>query len=253
MKRQPTDRHEQSRRWIRLTVTLVAAWLATPSPTRAQAGGGFPSAPGSGAVMVGAALEPELIVSIGYLHRLDAGTSPWRLAAGARLKIPPYLLGNGAGRVSVMATGGWIDETGWGATLSSAGYLARDRNRAGTMHGFGIEARAAPGYHGAGWSVAADVGWQGTLVSHIEHSDLVREAFRDRHPGVDHGGPVDGWYGLTAQRFRFGVMGARKLGDDLSIQLAAGALFSRQRQGLLLSFAHGQVPVYLEASMRAGR
>lgn len=221
------------------------------APAMGQEAGRAPSALSRDALMVEAALEPELVVSVRYLRRLAGGGSSGGLHAGVGLKLPVYLMGRGSGRVDLLARGRWVGGTGLGVTTTSSVYLARSDNRSGTMHGLGVEVRAAPGYHGELWSVSADLGWQGTLLTHIRHSELVGETFEERHPGAESmDGPVDGWYGSTAHRFRIGVAGARRLTDAFSLRLAAGTLFSRQRQGLFVSFAHGQVPAYLEVSAR---
>ena len=139
-------------------------------------------------------------------------------------------------------------------------YLARSRNRAATAHGIGLEARAAPGYRGERWGLAGDVGWQGTLLTHIRFGEAARSAFQERYPqgtspegrrGDPPGeGPVNGWYGATAHRFRVGILATRSLGAGYEVQTGTGGLFSPQRQGIRLGFAHGQVPFYLEASVR---
>ncbi len=243
---------------VRATLLLALALsVVRVSAASAQSLGGFPGDDSRTAVFLEASLEPELVLSIGYLYRVTAAPSAASLHVGAGLEVPPYLVKNGSLRTNLVVRGRWVGESGWGAAVTSMAYFARNRNRAGTMHGLGLETRAAPGYFGSRWSVAADLGWQTTLLTHVEHSALVRDTFEGRYPDGTSGpgsgagaGPRDGWYGVTASRVRLGISGARAISDNLSIRLAAGSLFSLQSQGLFLSFAHGQVPVYLETAVR---
>lgn len=237
-------------RWI---LPLLALLLGS-QPARAQAEDAGTSVPPVGVVVVQMALEPHLVMSLGYLRAVGPRRERLDLGVGASLKVSPYLLGRGAGRLSLVTAGRWVANSGWGVAAASEAYLARGRNRSGTIHGIGLELRSAPGYYGERWGVAADLGWQATLVSHVRHSAEAREAFEDRYADGTSGGdgPVDGWYGSTAHRARLGLEATRSLADGASLRVAAGSRFSLQRQGILLGFAHGQVPVYLEASVGFG-
>lgn len=235
---------------VALTLTILR-----PPPGSAQAVAGFPVDDSRSSILLEASLEPELVVSIGYLYRVTSAPSSSSLHVGAGLEMPPYLIENGSLRANLMAKGRWVADNDWGASVTSMAYYARNDNRTGTMNGLGLEVRAQPGYHGSRWAVAADIGWQTTVLAHIEHSDLVGETFEDRYldgtsPADAPDGPRDGWYGATAGRIRLGVSGGRVISEDLSFRIAAGSLFSLQRQGLFLSFAHAQVPVYLETSVK---
>lgn len=102
--------------------------------------------------------------------------------------------------------------------------------------------------------MALDLGWQGTLLTHIRHSAATRATFEDRYPDEREGaqGPHDGWYGATAHRFRFGLAGMRALSDASTLRIALGSLFALQKQGVLFGFDLGQVPVYLETTLCVG-
>lgn len=199
--------------------------------------------------------EPQLAVALGYIRRLVGEDPASGIGVGAGLKVPPYRLGRGSGRVNLIAAGHWMPEGRWGGVATSQAYLARGTNRAGTIHGIGLELRAAPGYYGTHWNAAADLGWQATLLAHVRHSSDAKGMFDERYPGGDgeFTRPTDGWYGSTAHRFRIGLTGARTLSDERRLTFAIGSMFSIQSQGILLGFAHGQVPAYLETSLHFGR
>jgi hypothetical protein len=205
-------------------------------------------------IIVKLALEPELVVSLDYIRRLGAPDRRNGISVGAGVKVPTTLISNDAWRMHLLTSTHWGPRDHWGANLTALGFLSHNRNRAGEIHGFGIELRAAPGYYGSRWIAALDLGWQGTLLSHIQHSAETRATFEDRYPPGVNGlaGPKDGWYGSTAHRFRIGLAGAHKLADHTALQVALGSLFARQKQGVFLGFDFAQIPVYLETSLCVG-
>jgi hypothetical protein len=238
---------------LRLVLLLVPfVWTPTGHGQSPEAD---PMRPSPYGYLVQVSLEPQLVVSIAYARRLTPEGSRSSAGLGAGIRFPPYTVADGSVRANLTAVGEWMPHRAWGTTVTSHAFLARGRNRAGTVHGLGLELRAAPGYHADAWSAAADLGWQGTLLSHIEHSEAARESFDERYPDGTPGanGPSDGWYRSTAHRLRIGFAGSRRLTRGMTLQVTAGSLFSLQRQGILVGFAHGQVPVYLETSVRMRR
>ncbi|MCI0696209.1 hypothetical protein L0337_29930 [candidate division KSB1 bacterium] len=205
-------------------------------------------------IILEVALEPELVVSLDYIYGLGALDRRNGISVGAGVKVPTTVISNDAWRLHLFTSTHWGSRDHWGANLTALGYLSHNRNRAGEIHGFGIELRAAPGFYGSRRTTALDLGWQGTLLSHIRHSAETRATFEDRYPPGVNGpaGPKDGWYGSTAHRFRIGLLGAHKLADRMALQVALGSLFARQKQGVFLGFDFAQIPVYLETSLRFG-
>jgi hypothetical protein len=234
-----------------LAWALPAACTLNPLPAKGQTPDPVTSVSSPYGFYLRMGLEPHLVVSLGYVHRLGRDDAASGAGLGMGLKIPPYRLDHGAGRLSIIAAGHWLPHGRWGGAATGEAFLARGRNRAGTVHGLGLEVRAAPGYYGPTWRATADVGWQGTLLSHISHSTHARETFEERYPdgAEDFNGPVAGWYGSTSHRFRAGLSGMRTLSDGALLRVGAGSVFSIQNQGILLGFAHGQVPAYLEISL----
>ncbi len=205
-------------------------------------------------IVVEVALEPEPVVSFDYLFGLGGLDRRHGISVGAGVKVPTTVFSNNAWRVHLITSTHSRSRDHWGVTLTALGYLGHNRNRAGEIHGFGSELRAAPGYYGSRWTAALDLGWQGTLLSHIQHSAETRTTFEDRYPPGVNGiaGPKDGWYDSTAHRFRIGLSGARRLADRTALHVALGSLFARQKQGVFFGFDFAQIPVYLETSLRVG-
>ena len=244
-----------------IVVAIVAAIVAAPRPTPAQAPTLLRPLDGAarGVLTIGVGVEPAVVLTLGYLHavgRARRGAADGT-RVGVRLKLPTTALRNEAWRVDLLGTTAPGGARGWAAPVTGAVYAAHDRNRAGSMLGFGTELRIAPGRYGSRGALALDVGWQATLRTRVRHSAATRATFDERYPdgvgpagGID--GPADGWYGHTASRWRLGLAGSRAAGERAVLQLAVGALVAPQRQGVLLGFDLGQIPFYTEAGVRLG-
>jgi hypothetical protein len=239
-------------------LAVLAAVAAASRPAFAQAPTAIhPTGTARGAFTVGVGVEPAVVLTLGYLRRVGpaprGGGDGTRV--GVRLKLPTTALRNEAWRLDLLGTASPGSGRGWAAPVIGVVYAVHDRNRAGAMLGFGTELRVAPGRYGSHGAVALDLGWQATLRTRVRHSTASRATFDDRYPvGVDSAsgiaGPVDGWYGHTASRWRLGVAASRGAGESAVFQFAAGALVAPQRQGVLLGFDLGQLPFYTEAGVR---
>lgn len=232
---------------------LSLFWSASTVTVRAQLLLDGPvSVPNRVAISVG--LEPELTASLQYVHRWPL-TEKTAFRLGTVLKVPPYRVREGSARLSLLAAADWQLAGRWRTTLAVLPYYARNQNRAGTLDGYGLDVRLLPTHQGRHWTSGFDLGWQETLLTHIRHAEAAQATFQDRYVAGTTGGtsgPVDGWYGLTAQRFRLGFVGSGRVSERVGWQVGLGSQFVFQRQGVLLSFAHGQVPVYAETGISVG-
>ncbi|MBO0938626.1 hypothetical protein J2I47_18890 [Fibrella sp. HMF5335] len=246
----------------RLAICLLRWLVVLPGPVTGYAQGAFSigSVTTRHQLGVSAGLEPELTTSVGYAYQVIETTNSLQIRLGAVLTVPPYRVSTGSGRLSGLVALDW-HPTGpqsasrWGGRLALMPYYARNCNEAGTLDGLGLELRLLPLHRGKHRTGGLDLGWQGTLLTYIHHSDLAKAAFNERYVGTtgpDLAGPKDGWYRNTAHRFRLGYTSAWRLGSNAYWQLSVGTLVALQRQGVLLSFAHGQVPVYLETAFSLG-
>lgn len=235
----------------------VCAWLCLllPPAVLAQDAQRSVAQPPRDALELSVGAEPHLTSTLAYTHGFDAPSSRAGLRLGAGVQVAPLaLVPHGAWRVHAIATGSWRFSRRWGATLHALPFLVHDASEALEAYGLGLELRGAVQRSGPLWGYGLDLGWQGTFRSHVEHRGFSRSTFEGRYPdGVQGtGAPRDGWYAGTAQRYRLGFTGARALGGLWALQLAAGALFNAQHQGVLLSFDLGQIPVYAELGVRLG-
>jgi hypothetical protein len=78
------------------------------------------------------------------------------------------------------------------------GVFRRSENDLVRMVNFGSEMKAVGGYYRSGWFVAAEIGFDKAIVTHLKHS----ASFKANYAGV-----TDGWYIPTAGNFMYGVQG----------------------------------------------
>lgn len=201
-------------------------------------------------VTIGA--EPEIITSVGYLHRIGRQSGILNYQLGGSIKLAPIVISNGSWRANFIAVANWKMSEHWQNGIAGSIYIAHDHNREGRLTGTGFELRANPVYIGKRWSKGFDIGWQYTPFTHIKHSAEAKETFDDRYlngiTGIQ--GPKDGWYKNAANRIRIGVTGAANVGNHSALQISFGSLFIIQKQGILLAFSHAQIPAYLELSYK---
>jgi hypothetical protein len=197
------------------------------------------------------AVEPDPVAGLAYWHPVleDPRAS---LAIGAGFKSAFLVPLRGDLRLNLSMSGTYQFTPSWRGACTASGYVARARDDAATLYGLGLELRCQPGYSTGSWQWALDLGWQGTLLTYVEHSDLSRRTFDDRYPpgvtGID--GPLDGWYRSTATRFRIGLSAAHVFRGRWSGAVAVGTLFALQDQGAYFAFNLAQIPIYLEVSTR---
>jgi len=240
----------------RLTLVAAVAGVGVGSAPALRAQPALSAAEGRQAVTVGVAIEPALVLTLGYSRR--AGRGGRGPAVGGGLTLPTTAFSHGAWRADLLVTHDRPGRGAWRTPVAAAGYLVRNRNTAGTMLGVGAEVRAAPGRYGRRGGIGVDLGWQVTAATRVQHTALARAAFDDRYPAgtpAPMSGPRDGWYRLPAQRYRVGLAGQRTLGrresrGPATLWAAGGATFVRQRQGVLVAFDLAQVPVYAETGLR---
>jgi hypothetical protein len=196
---------------------------------------------------LGIGLEPQLTSSLQYAYRVTPAGGPYRSFAGLGVKIPPLIARLANWRVHAIWMHQWQVNDRWALTVNVLPYVSRATDQAGSITGGGVELRGMPLHYGARWTTGIDLGWQATIFSYVTHSQITRRTFQDRYPTET--GPVNGWYRLTAQRFRLGFLAGRRINRRAAVQFNVGSLFSIQRQGILLGFAHAQFPLYAETHL----
>jgi hypothetical protein len=198
------------------------------------------------------AFEPEPVAGVAYSHPVFSRERRAHFAIGAGLKSAFLIPQRGDLRINVTATAAYRFAESWRAACAGSGFLARAKNDAAGLYGLGLELRCQPGYSPPSWLWALDLGWQSTMLTHVQHSALARRTFDDRYlpgtTGIE--GPRDGWYRFTSTRLRIGLSSAHAFGEHWSGAAALGTLFALQDQGAYFAFNLAQIPFYLEVSTR---
>ena len=241
---------------LKVKIILVIEILFFSLVITREANAQFVKAPGENIylntffVTIGA--EPEIITSVGYLHKIGRQSGTLNYQLGGSIKLAPIIISNGSCRANFLAIANWKMSEQWQNSIAASMYIVHDHNREGRLTGTGFELRANPAYVGKRWSKGFDIRWQYTPFTHIKHSEEAKETFDDRYSEGTTGiqGPKDGWYKNAANRVGIGITGTTNVGNHSALQISLGSLFIIQKQGILLAFSHAQIPAYLELSYR---
>lgn len=156
------------------------------------------------------------------------------------------------------AMSSWEIDLGANASLFSAGrfstiadirfFLMRHHQALGTFLPVGIHLHLTPAYHFLKGYLGFQIGWNQTVVTHISHSDYVKNTFADL-TADDHlsikNHPEDGWYGNMGSHLCFGLENGWEVGSRLFLLGDLGLiLFSSPYSGMFNAMSMGQVPIY---------
>lgn len=193
-------------------------------------------------------LEPEVVTSIGYVKHFDIITSNFYY--GATLKFAPLVLKNMPVKFNFFLSREYQLSEKWFLIAMPQIYYVHNSDKGGSYNGIGFEAGTTFYYQGKKWTKGFEFNYQNTAFTHIKFSGQAKETFRDRYPSGNLEGPVDGWYRFTSSRLKLGYTTARKINEHFGMQFSFGGNISAQKQHILFSFSHAQLPVYLEGVLR---
>lgn len=123
---------------------VVSVLVASVHPARSQPVMAPPLSGSPHRILVSVALEPAVVLSLGYVYDLGDRDRAIGFSLGGGVKVPTTVLEHGAWRVHLITAAHWVLEARWGVTAMSEVYLARNHNRAGTMHGPGWSCAPRP-------------------------------------------------------------------------------------------------------------
>jgi hypothetical protein len=209
-----------------------------------------PAAQNKHLVFANSGLEPQVITTIGYRQLIREFDNDNRLYLGGSVKSAPLAKIFQAWRLNLNQTMEIKLTSNWHTIFNNAFYLAFSENRAGTMNGLGFKLNAAAIHKKNKWSKGIIAAWQHTAFSKIKHSEAVKDSYRlGYHQNDNPLGPFDGWYKSTGNRFKLGVVAGRPIFNNIDLQMELGSLVVIQKQGLIVSFAHAQVPAYFNVQV----
>ena len=94
------------------------------------------------------------------------------------------------------------------------GVFRRHQTKLVRMVGFGSELSALVGYYKPTWHLAGELGFDKSIVTHLKHSDVMRENFSKIS---------DGWFIPSGGHFFYGIQGSKTIGNRFELSLRAGA------------------------------
>ena len=103
---------------------------------------------------------------------------------------------------------------GFSTTLKAYGVFRRFENDNAQLLNFGSELSAVSGNYKSKWYVAGEFGFDKAIVTHIKHSDVLKNYY----PGIK-----SGWYIPTGGNFFYGVQSGFSLGRN-DLNLRAGTM-----------------------------
>lgn len=90
------------------------------------------------------------------------------------------------------------------------------------------------GIYKEGWSLAFDLGYDASVVSHLRHSDEMREVYLNIQ---------DGWYRNTGGQWHVGVQTSKTLGQKMELNLKVGTTNARGKD------MNALLPVYFDLGL----
>lgn len=237
-------------RVVRLALGLGAFVLASlPGAARAQA---VPPLEGREAaarhVWIDTGWDPTFTLGLGAGLALARPSPRQRVGIEASFRAPLVLLTRfDAWNLWLGATwAGWL-RSGLGVVIGQHGSLRVDHDALGTRVGVGTTTSLRPGYYAPRWSAALDLAGTMVLATHIASSSVVGESYADRYPGrPSPGGPRDGWYVLTASRYRFGTALAARPFPRTALHLVGGLAYTPALDGAIANPPVAPLPFYVE-------
>ncbi|WP_445737597.1 hypothetical protein [Mariniflexile sp.] len=102
---------------------------------------------------------------------------------------------------------------GFSTTVKAYGVFRRFENDNARLLNFGSEFSAVSGYYKHNWYVAGEFGFDKAIVTHIKHSDIMR----DYYPEIK-----NGWYIPTGGNFFYGIQSGLSFGrNDLNLKIGS--------------------------------
>lgn len=81
------------------------------------------------------------------------------------------------------------------------------------MSNFGAEMSATAGYYRPKWHIAGEFGFDKSVITHLKHTDLMRDNFSEIQ---------DGWYIPSGGQFYYGLQIGKTIGKSINISARAG-------------------------------
>ena len=100
--------------------------------------------------------------------------------------------------------------------------------------GLGSELSLTAGYYKSKWHVAAEMGFDNFIATHLKHSDDIVSNYSEIQ---------NGWFGNSGGQFFYGIQGSKTVGKRMEINLRLGAI---NAQG---NHENALLPVYFQLGL----
>ena len=99
------------------------------------------------------------------------------------------------------------------ASAKIYGIFRRHQTTLVRMASFGSEMAGIIGYYKPRWHIAGELGFDKSIVTHLKHSDIMRDNFPDI---------TDGWFIPSGGHFYYGFQGSKTIGNNFDLSLRIG-------------------------------
>ncbi len=107
-----------------------------------------------------------------------------------------------------------LEYKSFSASVKVLGNFRRHETEMVRIQSFGAEISGIFGYYKSTWHIAAEFGFDKSITSNLEHSDIMK----DNYPNIQ-----DGWYIPSGGHYFYGVQASKSLGQNFDISLRLGA------------------------------
>ena len=111
------------------------------------------------------------------------------------------------GQISIFERNNFI------ASAKIYGIFRRHQTKLVRMASFGSETAVILGYYKPKWHIAGEFGFDKSIVTHLKHSDIMKDNF----PAI-----ADGWFIPSGGHFYYGIQGSKTIGNNFDLSLRVG-------------------------------
>ncbi len=170
-----------------------------------------------------------MTIQLGYASRLNT-KRPILLAAD--LSLP---MGKNSVDDFKLRVGGQVllhRRNDFSLSAKAYGSLRRHETTLVRMHSFGSEIGLLFGYNQPSWHLAAEAGFDKSIITHLEHSARLQENYKDIS---------NGWFIPSGGNFYYGFQASRKMGKRFELSLRLGATRAQKKDENALLPYYGQI------------
>ena len=129
-----------------------------------------------------------------------------------------------------------LESGGFSTTVKLFGNFRRYQTMLVRIVSFGSDFALMAGYYSPSWHIAGEFGFDKSIISELEHSDVMRASFPDIR---------DGWYIPSGGHYYYGIQGSKTLSENFDLSLRLGATRPQ------FNDAEAVLPAYLQIGLGA--